>query len=202
MLTAFLDLCVDLRGISGEKSYTSRELNETTHVDCHILPRLSLVYMTAIQNILLRRGHLHSSELPGNSVDPISYFLIREHSEALTELTESRKLRLPLLVRLVQAHFRKRKRAHCRIYDSSFIKRIIGVSVRSEHGTLIDHNRKLPTPLCLTHVHQLLSPRTCRITQFSFHKHFPEITHFDNSLEVTHDSVACFSRAFLLPTTL
>ena len=103
MLTAFLDLCVDLRGISGEKSYTSKELTETTHVDCHIPPRLSLAYMTAIQNVLHQRGHLHSSELPGNSVDPISYFLIREHNEALTELTESRKLRLPLLVRLVQA---------------------------------------------------------------------------------------------------
>ena len=158
MLPAFLDLCVELRGISGEKSYTSKELTETTHVDCHILPRLSLAYMAAIQSILHQRGHLHSSELRGNSVDPISYFLIREHNEALTELAESRKLRLPLLVRFVQAHFRKRKRVHCRIYDSSFIKRIIGVSVRSERGTLIDHNRKLLTPLCLTHVHQLPSP--------------------------------------------
>lgn len=128
---------------------------------------------------------------------------LKEHAEALTArqaIAESRKSRgFFALFRRSQDLYKPtynhvRDGSACRIYGSLAVKRISA----NLHITTLGHGYSSPL-----HVDHSLMNLSHVITEFSFGKHFPEITQpLDNSFEITHDEFVAYQYYLrVVPTT-
>jgi len=129
---------------------------------------------------------------------------LKEHAEALTArqaIAESRKSRgfLSGLFRRSQDLYKPTYNyvadgSACRIYGSLTVKRVTA----NLHITTLGHGYSSNV-----HVDHSLMNLSHVITEFSFGKHFPEITEpLDNSFEVTHDDFIAYQYYLrVVPTT-